>query len=636
MGLKEIFSGEARAEKKALKEKLSKATDFKDFPLLLHVKPREKYVFHSDYFTIDRQYATIMSFQHIDGGTDGYPAFWGIGRIPQGLDPDITTICFEQTRRMTKAWIDGHLSTAESVADKNAGEQAENGVSTTKAKSNRKLQDLEEIGQELNNNAAYLQCYFKVMVKAPTLEKLDKAVDQMSQRYIDVFSTLSAGAYMGRQRDELTNLFAKNSSKIGRKYYFTSTEFAGNYNLVTHGMEDPNGEYIGRMYGDVNNSAVIFETNTYNHHIVVANEFYNEKLKRTPMADYWGSKLSQSCMMHNGRVAHIILDACDLDVLGPKFKNLTYRIDMNSGDLNMFEMFGDTENELSIFPTQMQKLILMAEQAYETTESDRSIIRGSLEEIATKFYIDNKMWYENAAELRHRIRVVGIPHRSVPKLEMFSSYLDTEHKKALNAGSRDEERIHALGVLKATFKNMLTSNGDLFNTTTTSVIDGARDGRRVIYDFSKLRPRGDGIMMAQLVNIIGFALGNVMKNDVVIFHGTELIADRVKPFIREQLNMMYARGGRAVFLYNDIDKALNDGKFSGFEKADYTVFGTMTPTQVDLYQEKLGRSIPNDLINLISKKNSKIAYLRRGFSNVVFEQDLLLGMKKFDEKGARI
>lgn len=636
MSLKELFDKDAKAEKKALKEKISKAKDFKNFPFLMKIKPREKYVFHSDYFTIDGQYATIMSFLHTDGATDGYPAFWGIGRIPQGLDPDITTICFEQTRRMSKAWVDGHLSTAESVADKNAGEQAENGVSTTKAKSNRKIQDLAEIGVELNNNASYLQCYFKVMIKAPTLEKLDKAVDTMTQRYMDIFSTLTAAPYMGRQRQELTNLFTKNASKIGRKYYFTSTEFAGNYNLVTHGMEDPNGEYVGRMYGDVNNSAVIFETNNYGHHVVVANEFYNEKLKRTPMADYWGSKLSQSCMMHNGTVAHIILDVCDLDVLGPKFKNITYKIDMNQGDLNMFEMFGDDKDELSVFPTQMQKLILMAEQAYETTESDRSIIRGSLEEIATKFYVDNRMWYENAAELRHRLRVVGIPHKSIPKLEMFASYLDTEHKKALSASTRDEERIHALGVLKATFKNMLTSNGDLFNTITTDVIDGAKDGRRVIYDFSKLRPRGDGIMMAQLVNIIGFALGNVRKNDIVVFHGTEIIADRVKPYILEQLSMMYARGGRAVFLYNDITKALNDVSFSGFDQADYTVFGTMSPNQLDLYQDKLGRKIPNDLANLINKKNDRIAYLRRGFSNVVFEQDLLLGMKKFNEKGARI
>lgn len=632
MGLFDKGEGSA----KDLKDKLRKATNYDDFPMLKEIKPREKYVFHSDYFTVDGKYATIMSFFHLDGANDGYPVFWGVGMIPQEVDVDVTTLTFSQVRRMSKGWVDGHLTTAEGVAEKNSREQNENGASTSKAKSTRKQQDLAEIGVELNNNAAYLQCSFKVMIKAPSLEKLDKMIELLERRYMDIFSTLSAAPYMGRQRQEITTLFSKNNQKVGRKYYFTSTEFAGNYNLVTHGMEDPNGEYVGRMYGDINNSAVIFETNNYGHHVVVANEFYNEKLKRTPMADYWGSKLSQTCMMHNGKVVHIILDQCNMDLLGPKFPKLTYKIDMNSGDLNMFEMFGKTSDELTIFPTQMQKLILIAEQAYETTDSDRSIIRGSLEEIATKFYIDNRMWFDNASEMQSRIRIVDIPHASVPKLEMFVAYLDTEHKKALSASSRDEEKTHALGVLRATFRNMLTSNGDLFNTITTGKIDGAKKGRRVIYDFSKLRPRGKGIMMAQLINIIGFAINNVGKNDTVIFHGTELIADRVKPFIKDQLGMLYARGGRAVFLYNDIDAAMNDIPFSAFDKADYTVFGTMSPNQIEAYQEKLGRTIPHDLANLVSMKNERLAYLRRGFTNVVFEQDLLLGMRDKDTKGARI
>lgn len=616
------------------KVKMKGNINYDDCPILVNVKPREKYVFHSDYFTIDGKFATIMSFFHIDGANDGYPAFWGVGMIPQGVDAEIVTLTFSQIRRMSKGWVDGHLSTAESVAEKNSKEQSENGVSTTKAKSNRKQQDLKEIGEELNNNAAYLQCVFKLMIKAPSLEKLDQTVEILERRYMDIFSTLSTAPYMGRQKQEMTTLFSKNDRKIGRKYYFTSTEFAGNYNLVTHGMEDPNGEYVGRMHGDVNNSAVIFETNGYNHHVVVANEFFNEKLKRTPMADYWGSKLSQSCLMHNGKVVHIILDACNMDLLGPKFPNLTYRIDMNSGDLNMFEMFGQPSDELTVFPAQMQKLILIAEQAYETTDSDRSIIRGSLEEIATKFYIDNGMWRDNATEMRSRLRTVGIAHESVPKLEMFVAYLDTAHKKALAASMRDEEKTHALGILRATFRNLLTSNGDLFNTITTSKIDGAQKGRRVLYDFSRLRSRGSGIMMAQLVNIIGFAINNIGKNDVVIFHGTELIADRVKNYILDQLGLLYSRGGRAVFLYNNIDKAINDTAFSAFDRADYTVFGTMSPNQIDDYQDKLGRTIPNDLANLVSMKNEKLAFLRRGFTNVVFEQDLLLGMRD-DRKGAK-
>lgn len=625
----------SKEEKQKEKELKNRDIKFSDYPYLVAIKPRERYVFHSDYFEIDNSVATIMSFHHMEGATDGYPAFWGIGRIPMGLDNDITTVSFEQIRKMTKNWVDDHTSVAESVNKMNTQEtNSSKSTQSLKNKNSRKAKDLEEIAKELMDNAAYLQVHFKLLVKAPTLEKLDDAITKIGRRYVDVFSSLEAAPFMGQQRQELSTLFLTNNKKVGHPFYFTSPEFAGDYCLVTHGMEDPAGEYVGRMFGDVNNSAVLFSVDGYKHHVVIGNESYNAKLKMMPMADYWGSKISQSCLIHNGRVVHIILDGCDLDLLGPKFEKLTYRLDMNKGDVNMFEMFGEMKNEISIFATQMQKLILMAEQAYETTESDRSIIRGALEEIATKFYIDNRMWYENAKENQHKLRVVNIPHREIPKLEMFVAYLNTEHKAAITAEARDDERIHALGVLKSTFSNLLSSNGDLFNTITSDSIDGCKHGRRVIYDFSSLRRRGEGVAMAQLVNIIGFAVGNLDRGDTIIFHGTEKIANRVKQYIIDQLDALYDKGGRAVFLYNNIDKMMSDKEFSHFDKADYTILGTMSPTQVEDYQKSLGLTIPGDLGRLVSIKNENLAFLRRGYTNVVFEQDLSLGIEK--KKGARI
>jgi hypothetical protein len=541
------------------------------------------------------------------------------------LESDISIISFEQIRRMSQQWIASHQSLAEAV-DRINDQDANKGTKTMRQRHARVSRDLEEIAQDLIDNAAYLQCYFKLMVKAPTLEKLDVALDHIGRRYQEALSTMDAAAFMGQQKKDLSTLFAKNDKKVGHPFYFTSTEFAGEYNLVTHGLEDPSGEYVGRMMGDVNNSAVLFDVDGYANHVVVASESYNDKLGRQPMADYWGSKISQSCLIHNGRVVHIILDECDLDKLGPKFENLTYTLDMNKGDVNMFEMFGKVEDELAIFAMQMQKLILMAEQAYETTESDRSIIRNSLEKVATKFYIDRRMWHEDAKHNIAKLRVVNVPHKAVPRLSLFVAYLDQEYTAAVSSDTHDEERIHALGVLSSTFRNLLSSNGDLFNTTTSSAIDGCVSGRRVIYDFSHLRHRGEGVAMAQLVNVIGFACSNLGNHDTIIFHGADKIAHGVKKYITAQLDALYDKGGRAVFLYNNIDRMFGDKQFSHFEKADYTIFGPMTATQVADYQKALGQSIPGDLSNLVIRKDPNLAYVRRGYVNVVFRQDLLLGL----------
>lgn len=628
MNCYELYTEERNKGMKLFRKKEKKDYSFKSYPHLMEIKPKEKYVFHSDYYKVDTKYACILSFFHTEGATDNFGAFWGINRIPSGLGEDITVVSFEQTRCMTEKWLSEHQTRSEGIANMNENEQNKVGSNTSRGKASRKSYDLGVIAQELQDGAAYLHVHYRLLVKAPTLEKLDEAVSKIDRLYIDRFATLSAAPYAGEQRSELSNLFSKNEKKRGKGFYFTSTEFAGSYSLVTHGLEDPNGEYVGYMVGDVNNSAVLFDVNGYDHHCVIVNEQYNEKLGRVHISDMWGSKVSQSCLLNGGRVVHLILDGADLDKLGPKFKNLTYRIDMNRGDVNMFEMFGDIEDELSIFPSQMQKLVLMAEQAYETTDNDRSIIRGSLEEVATRFYIDNRMWYDNAAANRHKLRVTGIPHEQVPKLEMFVSYLESAYKTMVNSEARDNEKLHALSVLSVTFKNMLSNNGDLFNTITSHEIDGAKTGQRVLYDFSQLMQRGTGIAMAQLVNIVGFAVGNLGRNDVVIIHGAELVDDSIKDYINTQFERLYAKGGRVCFLYNNTDKMLNDKAFCQFDKADYTVFGNMTDTLIADYQRLLGQEIPPDLSNLITNKSESIGYIRRGFDNVVFKQDLALGLNK--------
>ncbi|MDO4595521.1 MAG: hypothetical protein Q4B30_00880 [Coriobacteriaceae bacterium] len=603
------------------------------FPHLKEIKPKERYIFCSDYFQVDTYYATILSYFHIDGSNDNFGPFWGINRIPAGLAEDVTTVNFEQVKRMGEGWVSAHQNTAEGVAQMNENSQMSAGTNTTRKNAAKSRDDLAIIAEELNNGASYLNVQNRLLVKAPTLEALDDAVAKIERLYTDRFASLWAAPYTGEQRQELSNLFRGNARKRGKGFYFTSTEFAGSYSLVTHGMEDTRGEYVGYMVGDVNNSAVLFDVDNYRHHVVVASEQYNESRGRAHVADMWGSKMSQAALLNGRRVVHIILDGANLDDLGPKFESLTYRIDMNHGDVNMFEMFGEEKDELAVFSAQMEKLTLMAEQAYETTDADRSIIRGSLREVATQFYVDNKMWHENAQNNRERLRVVNIPHAEVPKLEMFVSYLDMNKKALENRTARNDETLHALSVLSSTFHDLLSSNGDLFNTTTSGVIDGAKDGRRVIYDFSKLSIRGQGVAMAQLVNVIGYAVQNLKKGDLVVIHGAENIEKGVREYIGRQFERMFNRGARVAYLYNDIDKMLDDQSFNIFDKADYTIFGNMSDNIVKRYQTQLGQAIPADLVSLVTSKNDALTYVRRGFDNVVFKQDLQLDIRR--PKGKR-
>ncbi|WP_246113677.1 hypothetical protein [Streptomyces montanus] len=609
---------------------------FDAYPHLLALKPKEKYLFRSDYFEVDGSVACILAYFHDDAAHDNFAAFWGIDRIPDGLDERVTAVVLEQVKRMDEKWIDSYTKQSEKLDRLDANEQEETGTTSSKRKAAKISGDLGITIGEIQDGASYLSVHNRLFLKAPDLATLDDTIDRVMRLYIDRFGTLKAAPYAGEQRQELSGLWKNNEKKKGKGFHFTSTELAGSYSLVTNGLNDRGGEYVGYMVGDVNNSAVLMDVNAYDHHAIVADATLSECLDRQRVANMWCSKISQAALLNNGQVVHLILDGANLDKLGPKFERLTSRVDLNQGDVNMFEMFGEEEDELTVFSAQMEKLKLMFEQLYETSDGAiGSIIRSALEDTATDFYIEQGMWRHNAKEQRHRLRVVNIPHTQVPRLQMFVSYLATAHKALLNSSKTDPDQLRAYNVLRGIANAMLSTNGDLFNNHTASAVDGVRDSRRVVYDFSRLMRRGKGVAMAQLVNIVGFAVGKLGLGDTVIIHGTEHIDDRVKKYIKDQFDHMHERGGRVVYSYNDVDTVLADSDFNKFDAADYTLFGPMRDGTVAEYQKQLHQRIPPDLAQLITTKGENLTYLRRGVSNVVFHLDLALGINPYREAQRR-
>lgn len=613
-------------------ERISLKGDFESYPHLLAIKPREKYVFRSDYYQVDDQYAAIMAFVHSDTATDDFSAFWGIARIPYGLDERVTAIFLEQVRRMEPAWVDAQTRTAERVSNIDTAEATEAGTAVSRRQTAKRNIDLEVIVDELQNGASYLWAHDRLMLRAPELRVLDEAVEQIARSYVDNLGTLRAAPYAGAQRRELSTLLAPNVRKKGKGFYFTSTEFAGSYSLVTNGLNDPGGEYVGFMEGEVNNSAVLLDVNaTYCDHVVIADSTKVPRFGDQRMSDAWCAKLSQACLLDNGRVVHLILNDADLSKLGRPMAGITAHVDLNRGDINPFEMFGDEADELAVFATQMEKLKLMFSQLRTSADGAiESVIDGALEDVATDFYVEQRMWHHNAKQNRHLLRVVGIPHDQVPRLQMFATYLETARRTALADNSQSRNVLTAYDVLISIVNGMLSTNGDLFNNVTSASVDGVRDSRRVVYDFSRLRQRGKGVAMAQLVNIIGFAVGSLGPGDSVIIHGTDQIDARVKGFLAGQFDQLKLRGARVVFGYDDVDRMLADVEFNKFDAADYTLLGAMRDKAVDEYQRLLAQRIPPDLAQLVTRRGENLVYLRRGRHNIVFRPDLSLGVTEYE------
>ena len=621
------LKGMSRKERRAF---FSRANDgqVRDYPHLLAVKPRQGYVFHSDYFEIDGEVGCILSYFHDESARDELPPFWGVNLIPY-LPQNVTAILLEQVSRVSESWLTDKIKSSERLDRLDTQEQSENGTTSSRRKASKVSADIEQVIDEIQDGAAYLSVHYRILLKAPSLEVLDDVIDDLRRKYIDAVGNLSIAGHHGLQRQELATLFSPNASKKGKGFHFTSTELAGAFNLVTNGLNDRGGEFVGYMVGDVNNSGVLMDVDMYKHHVVVADDDKSRapRMKNAQIADMWGSKISQAALINSKRVVHIILDGADLTgVLGPRMETITARIDMSQGDVNPFEVFGERKDQLGLFSTHLEKLVLMTEQAYEPTDSDRSIIRASLKDTLTQFYVDQDMWVRNAKHNVDRLRLVGIPHDQVPQLKLFVTYLDQRYKALTGKANRDDELLHAYSVLSAVFKDMLDANGDLFNVVTKDVIDGAQKARRVIYDFSSLVNRGKGVAMAQLVNVLAFAASALGEGDTLIVHGAELIDKGVKPYVTDQFERLYRRSARVALCYNGVKAMLDDSEFNHFDEADWTALGAMSDALVPVYEKKLAKRIPVDMTKVITRRGEGLTFLRRGTVNVVFKRDLALGV----------
>lgn len=631
-GLSGLVNKNKRREKeneqgKGKKENLR----IRDYPFFKSIKPKSKFLFRSDYFQVDNTYATILTVMHHKGSDDNLGYFWGIHLIPRNIGSGVSVRRLENVGRMSESWVDQHQGRAEGLLNNQASETQKDGSLTARQKLSKQQQQLVDIAHDLMNGSSYLRVAIRLLVKAPTLEALDDAVNKINRQYKDRFDTVFAAPYTGEQKRELSNLLNKVEGKMGRNFMFTSAEFAGNYSLVTRGIEDPSGEYIGQMVGDVNNSAVLMDIDQYNSHVVIAGKGPAKTLSNWDFGgqrgvDVWGAKLGMCALLRNRRVVHLVLNRAKISQIGIDLSDITSRVDMTRGDINPFEMFGDAADELSIFPAHLHKMELMVEQLQSMGDKGtKARIVGELRDVLTRFYVDKRMWERDAQNRRDKISIVGIPHNEVPKLPEFLAYLDQAYKAQVKSRNKDPKVMDAYGFLRTVFRDMLDSHGDLFNTTTSNKIDRAKVSNRVIYDFSELLKRNRGVMMAQFVNALGFSVGNLSEGDVVLLHGAEQLDPGVKEYVSEQIDQLYDNGVRVVFIYSSIDRMIEDKGFNQFESADYTLLGGMTKSTVASYESTLRQEVPLSLKTLLEHRDPHRYYLRRGFDNIVFASDIQLG-----------
>lgn len=613
--------------------------------------PKSGIEFFSDYFRIGSRYYTILCMTVDDGAMHDLSPFWRYNLIPnihelndEGANgiSGISAELIEGYANRTKEWVESAKDRASWINKREVGDGLEGGASHAA--------DLSVILNDLVIDG-YADFCVKVLMSANSLSDLDIGVKRYQQAITNKIDL--AGVHFirhnGQQMDDYATILSSPSNMVSNPtvdLMATSSEYAGGYNLITQGITDIAGDYLGSTVGDINPTGMMFDMDNYDKLVIVAHNadahMYQcgpENFDRgTTSSTLVGVRIAQSALVNNHRVVHFVLNAAKPQNIGEDLSDITTVVPLDYGAINPFEVFGTVETELSDYTSHKEKLKLMIHQISasakgiknELTSTD---LNSTLSDIVEDFYKDKGMMVDNAKDNRDQVKVIGLKHGSYPTLKSFSVYL----AQAYSAANRrnDIEKARSINRVAAAFKVMSVDNADLFDVVTTSAIDKTQNSSQIVYSFSKLlnRDSSRGVMMSQFINALHYATLSLSEGDVVMIHGTDLLTDLVKDYIDSVFELLKSRGIRVVLLYDNLEKCLRDTEFNHFRDADYKLLGGFNQALVDDYTDITHTELPNNVgATLVKFANGEygniIYYLSRKMDSVLFALSMMLGKRK--------
>lgn len=633
-------------------DELDEAGIVADNDFLTSIAPKRGYEFHSDYFILDNKYyCSVATVIAKSGANRKLFPMWGIQLLPRSLGRNTTARLFMGARAETAKWIEKYQQQADALAANQNNAASKTNRSKRQTMSRMRVEDVQQISEDLTQeNDAYLGTSFKILVKSDSLANLDTALNKINRSYATQpnFGGMRVASYDGEQAHELQRMFSEPKDHVGGVYHFTSSELAGEYNILTQGIEDFTGEYVGDMRGENNANAIIWDINQFRDHVVIGSKFgastvngpinFSEPrfsegtMVKTRNQQYqaqgttmWGVKLAQSALASNNRVVHLVLNGERVQDLGVDLSQCTSYVPMQKGAINPFEIFGDRSAPLPAYAHHKSKLRLLVQQFNpELTATD---LRKYLSKLLDDFYIDKRMYREDAETHPERLRLI-VNHDQYPRLQDFTVYLAQAGKTNFRQEAEAIQRIE-------TAFDAMKENADIFDAKTSAFLDDSDGAPQIIYDFSSLADRDSGsndVMMAQFVNALSYAVHGLTEGDLVILHGVDELSDSIKEYVYEVFGSLSKKHIRTAYLYNDIDAMLTDAHFNHIDDADYTLMSGMSAPQVTKYEEILGKSLPESLKKAMNNNVEFRYYLNRASKNIIFDAKLLLDIPEQDKR----
>ena len=534
------------------------------------------------------------------------------------------------------------VAKAQDAADSNTNMSTSN-KARNQIRLRQQREDLDQVARELEiDNAAYIDNVYKYIVTAESTEQFDRFYSELERQLLMAIPSLQLTTSPIPPLEDLRNILEKPSYHLGRRMKMTSTELAGQYNLVSAGIEDPYGLDCGQQIGDVNNSPVLWDMKDFHTQAIIASKndpirqsdwrlgyLQQPKFRDSSGVELWVNSfirraIRKDSQHENTRVFTMSLAPLTLsDSLIP----ITSSFDMANGYINPFEMFGERnkdekiafENNLVKWEVMFRQLYRMSvtdQQASENRELKNSVITR-IKTILEELYVHNNMWTlaKNGGQLGYRN--LGVPHETVPTLDDFIEQIGIHH---LDAESKDQdlENIEEIQALAYQLRR-----SQMFGNHTSPQIDTIKNARHVHFDFSRAGSNRSNTQLLQFITGFSAIVTQAEKGDIVIIHGADRVVSLTQAYIRQEIDQAIERGVRFLYTYGSVKSMLQDVHFNEFNRADYMLTGCMDDADTQAYDEILGsgKLIPASIKSNITVDLPYRYYLRRGYTHVCFNAD---------------
>ncbi|PTI79902.1 hypothetical protein BU064_03440 [Staphylococcus succinus] len=645
-------------DKKELKKKVDKEVNRR---LLMHnetlsrVAPPGNIKFKDIDFISDGKFCTILTFSVKKGSFKGLPPLWGMGLVPkientdEFKNKDIVTKAIYSISRRKDAWAERKIQDSTTVSETGYTEAKSASQSIHKKLFEEHYIDTNEIAEEIKNGASYLDLSIRITIKAQTRDDLYNAIFYLEKHYSKHFNNkVDLVPFAGEMKTEYQNLMDSAKNQRGENYHLTSRELAGSYPFVSSGINDPNGTYVGQLFGELNSDPVLLDTMNFKKLAVICaknraadiNSVARKEKYNFNATTVWSNKITQDAMMNGHKVVEYVLNSEHVERMRPELMSETAYIDLTNERtaINMFEPFSKGRDEISSWTMLVRKIQEIARQFSEKEDvnDDTTLKSDQIDELGKLlegFYVEEGLWKENPEARKEDLRLNNMPHSEYPILQEFLFYLNSQKEQEEEAVriKGTSERVRSLRKLSTTFDKIKSRSSSLFNRKTTIRDKYLNDKMKVIFDFKSLRETHHAALMGAFVNTLAYGEQELGEDDVLIIHGADELTETVKRHLRTRIGHLNNRGVKVVLMYNDadvlfqkensLDKSENLHRV-WFRNADMRITNSMQAQNVKQYSDVIRSQLPESVISGMQSNYDHIYYLNRENTSTLFKLEI--------------